>query len=67
MSRSIGRYGWIPDLPDARDQIYMAPRMKTGVMPVSADLRALCPPFTIRETSEAARRTRSGEPSSSIS
>jgi C1A family cysteine protease len=37
----MGRYGWIPDLPDARDRMYAAPR-KMGV-PKSVDLRATCP------------------------
>lgn len=37
------RYGWIPDLPDARDQIYCAPR-KTAALPASVDLRSACPP-----------------------
>ncbi len=37
------RYGWIPDLPDARDRIYRAPR-KTAALPAAVDLRAACPP-----------------------
>jgi C1A family cysteine protease len=43
MRHKLGRYGWIPDLPDARDQFYKAPR-RTGALPPSADLRAACPP-----------------------
>src|ERR1700691_5417909 len=35
-------YGWIPDLPDARDRLYQLPR-KLGALPASADLRAGCP------------------------
>jgi C1A family cysteine protease len=42
MKHSLGRYGWIPDLPDARDRMYSAPR-KPGPLPDSVDLRAACP------------------------
>jgi len=42
MGHKILRYGWIPDLPDARDQLYAAPR-KAGTLPSSVDLRAGCP------------------------
>jgi C1A family cysteine protease len=42
MPRTFGRYGWIPDLPDARDRVYQLPR-KAGALPPSADLRAGCP------------------------
>jgi len=40
-----GGYGWIRDLPDARDFIYAAPliRFPQG-LPQSIDLRSLCPP-----------------------
>jgi len=41
MRHQTGRYGWIPDLPDARDRMYRAPR-KTA-LPKSVDLRATCP------------------------
>jgi C1A family cysteine protease len=41
MRHQIGRYGWIPDLPDARDRMYAAPRKMT--LPKSVDLRATCP------------------------
>ena len=43
MRHKIGRYGWIPDLPDARDRLFRAPR-KPATLPKSADLRAGCPP-----------------------
>lgn len=43
MTHIIGRYGWIPDLPDARDQMYRAPRRASG-LPRSVDLRSVCPP-----------------------
>jgi C1A family cysteine protease len=42
MPRTFGRYGWIPDLPDARDHVYQLPK-KAGPLPPSADLRAGCP------------------------
>ena len=35
------RYGWIPDLPDARDRMFRAPRK--AALPRSVDLRATCP------------------------
>jgi C1A family cysteine protease len=42
MPRTYGRCGWIPDLPDARDRVYLLPR-KAGTLPPSADLRPGCP------------------------
>jgi C1A family cysteine protease len=42
MGHKLLRYGWIPDLPDARDHLYSAPR-KAGTLPPSVDLRAGCP------------------------
>jgi len=41
--RKISRYGWQPDLPDARDHLYAAPMEMIGVIPASVDLRAQCP------------------------
>jgi C1A family cysteine protease len=41
MRHQIGRYGWIPDLPDARDRMYAAPRR--AAIPKSVDLRQHCP------------------------
>ena len=41
----IQRYGWIPDLPDARDHVYAAPRAFMGRrLPTQVDLRPHCPP-----------------------
>jgi C1A family cysteine protease len=40
---TIGRYGWIPDLPDMRDRMFQAPR-RSGALPKSVDLRSGCPP-----------------------
>jgi C1A family cysteine protease len=44
MSFKVSRYGWIPDLPDHRDQLYAAPVEVAGALPASVDLRAQCPP-----------------------
>jgi C1A family cysteine protease len=44
MNFKVSRYGWIPDLPDHRDQLYAAPVEAAGVLPASVDLRAQCPP-----------------------
>jgi C1A family cysteine protease len=43
MPRTYCRYGWTPDLPDARDHVYQLP-MRGASLPASADLRAGCPP-----------------------
>jgi len=37
-------FGWIPDLPDQRDHLYIAPRKTMAALPPSTDLRAQCPP-----------------------
>jgi C1A family cysteine protease len=42
MARTYGRYGWIPDLPDARDHVYELPK-RLGMVPSSVDLRTGCP------------------------
>ncbi len=42
MRHNLGRYGWIPDLPDARDRLYRAPRA-VGPLPRTVDLRSGCP------------------------
>src|SRR5215471_20564192 len=44
MPRRIKKFGWIPDLPDARDHIYAAPIPLMGAMPAKVDLRDSCPP-----------------------
>lgn len=41
MRHQIGRYGWIPDLPDTRDRMYRRPRKMS--LPKLVDLRATCP------------------------
>ncbi len=44
MPRRIKKFGWVPDLPDARDHVYSAPIPLLGAMPPKADLRSACPP-----------------------
>jgi C1A family cysteine protease len=44
MPYKIRRYGWMPDLPDARDHLYAAPLATLGVMPPTIDLRSKFPP-----------------------
>ena len=41
--RKVSAYGWIPDLPDARDFLYSAPRLATANPPPKTDLRAGMP------------------------
>jgi C1A family cysteine protease len=38
------RYGWIPDLPDDRDNAYVAPPEILAALPLSVDLIPQCPP-----------------------
>ena len=42
MRDRLFRYGWIPDLPDARDKFFRVPR-SAGALPKSVDLRSKCP------------------------
>ena len=44
MNRSSKWYGWVPDLPDARDRKYSAPLARIGPLPKNVDLRRQCPP-----------------------
>jgi C1A family cysteine protease len=37
-------YGWVPDLPDHRDQLYAAPVVNLANFPPQKDLRPQCPP-----------------------
>ena len=41
--RSHAGYGWVPDLPDARDHLYSAPRAAMVNLPASTDLRTGLP------------------------
>lgn len=38
-TRKTARYGWVPDLPDARDHLYSAPSIALAALPPSVDLR----------------------------
>jgi C1A family cysteine protease len=40
----VSRFGWLPDLPDHRDQLYAAPLAVARVLPAKTDLRPQCPP-----------------------
>jgi C1A family cysteine protease len=40
----IKHYGWIPDLPDARDHLYAAPAPVMAKLPSKMDLRSQCSP-----------------------
>jgi len=42
--RTHTRYGWLPDLPDARDHYYSAPYEVTMALPTHVDLRPQCQP-----------------------
>lgn len=43
--RRIGRYGWIPDLPDQRDFAFSVPHATlAAALPAKVDLRPGCPP-----------------------
>ncbi|HVU04327.1 MAG TPA: C1 family peptidase [Polyangiaceae bacterium] len=41
--RSTKWYGWTPDLPDHRDQVYSAPVVSMRALPPNVDLRPHCP------------------------
>jgi C1A family cysteine protease len=43
MALKIQRYGWIPDLPDHRDQLYSAPVTALQRLPARVDLTPQCP------------------------
>jgi C1A family cysteine protease len=43
MNRKIKKYGWLPDLPDARDHMYAAPPRVLADLPKQVDLRPQCP------------------------
>ena len=42
-TRSIQRFGWVPDLPDARDFMYSAPEAVLTKLPKKVDLRSKMP------------------------
>jgi C1A family cysteine protease len=42
--RRVERFGWTPDIPDARDYLYSAPEAVLTELPTKVDLRRQCPP-----------------------
>ena len=44
MPRRVKRFGWIPDIPDARDHLYSAPLPALEALPARVSLRKACPP-----------------------
>jgi len=42
--RRVERFGWTPDIPDARDYLYSAPEAVLSELPTKVDLRRQCPP-----------------------
>jgi C1A family cysteine protease len=44
VARPVQRFGWVPDLPDARDFLYSAPEAVLTDLPTSVDLRPKMPP-----------------------
>jgi C1A family cysteine protease len=43
-TRTVQKYGWVPDLPDQRDFLYAAPSEYQQNIPKSVDLSKKCPP-----------------------
>ncbi len=43
MNYKISRYGWLPDLPDHRDHLYIAPVEMLAMLPAKVDLSPRCP------------------------
>ncbi|HEX3792760.1 MAG TPA: C1 family peptidase [Pseudonocardiaceae bacterium] len=39
-SRSVARYGWVRDLPDARDHVFTVPAHVKAALPAAVDLRS---------------------------
>jgi C1A family cysteine protease len=39
----VKQFGWVPDLPDARDHLYSAPIARIGPLPPNVDHRSQCP------------------------
>lgn len=42
--RPMQRFGWVPDLPDARDFLFSAPEAVLAALPTKVDLRPQMPP-----------------------
>lgn len=41
--RRVARYGWVPDLPDARDHLFSAPHIALAALPPAVDLSSGLP------------------------
>jgi C1A family cysteine protease len=48
-TRPVQRFGWVPDLPDARDYLYSAPQAVLSKLPSKVDLRRRMPPVYDQE------------------
>jgi C1A family cysteine protease len=44
MYLKTANYGWLPDLPDQRDQMYTGPAKLLASLPAKVDLTSKCPP-----------------------
>jgi C1A family cysteine protease len=42
--KGLGGYGWVPDIPDARDYLYAAPAGTISTLPPNVNLQSKCPP-----------------------
>src|SRR5215475_6094903 len=42
-TRPVQRFGWVPDLPDARDFLFSAPEAVLAELPAKVDLRPQMP------------------------
>ena len=43
--RSVQKYGWIPDIPDNRDHLFLGDVMPVQILPPKVDMRGQCPPI----------------------
>ena len=43
-TRRRAGFGWVPDLPDARDHVFATRPATVGALPAAVDLRPQCPP-----------------------
>jgi C1A family cysteine protease len=48
-TRPVQRFGWVPDLPDARDYLSSAPQAVLSKLPSKVDLRRRMPPVYDQE------------------
>ena len=56
-TRPQQRFGWLPDLPDARDYLFSAPEAVLTTLPSKVDLRRQMPSvYDLRPDPQAERR-----------